>query len=96
MTKKENVNNKIISYLKKYKPERIAIFGSYARGEETERSDLDLLVSFKKSFGLLELVKIERELSELVCRKVDLITERAIKNKKLKTYIQKDLQIIYE
>jgi uncharacterized protein len=93
---KGTINKEVINYLKKFNPEKIGIFGSFARGEEGDTSDLDLLVSFRKSFGLLQLVKIERELSSILGRKVDLVTERAIKNEKLKAYIFKDLQIIYE
>jgi len=93
---REEINERIIDYLSRFEPERIGIFGSFARGEETETSDLDLLVSFRNSFGLLQLVRIERELSELLGIKVDLLTERSLKNEKLKKYIFQDLQIIYE
>lgn len=89
------IKTKIINYLKKFKVQKIGIFGSFARGEANAFSDLDLLVSFPKSIGLLQLVRIERELSILVGRKVDLVTENALKNKKLKEYIFQDLQIIY-
>ena len=93
---REEINHKIIDYLSGFSPDKIAIFGSFARGEETGTSDLDLLVSFKKPFGLLQMVRMERELSQLIGRKVDLLTERALKNEKLKQYILKDLQVIYE
>ncbi|HLF64589.1 MAG TPA: nucleotidyltransferase domain-containing protein [Saprospiraceae bacterium] len=92
---KQEINSVIINYLLRFNPERISIFGSYARGEQSDSSDLDLLVSFRDVFGLLQLVRIERELLELIGRKVDLVTERAIKNDKLKKYIQQDLQVIY-
>ena len=92
---RQELDSKIVSYLAKYQPLRIGVFGSFARGEEVATSDLDLLVSFKKPFGLLQLVRIERELSELLGTKVDLVTERALKNEKLIKYIQQDLQIIY-
>lgn len=91
----EELNRTIIGYLAGFNPKQIGIFGSVARGEQTEASDLDLLVSFKGSFGLLQLVRMERELSELIGRKVDLLTERALKNAKLEAYIRKDIQIIY-
>ena len=52
--------------------------------------------SGKSRFGLLQLVRIERELSDILGIKVDLVTEKALKNKKLKEYILHDLQIIYE
>jgi len=92
----EKLNRTIIGYLVQFDAKRIGIFGSVARGEETPTSDLDLLVSFKQSLGILQLVRMERELSELMGRKVGLVTERALTNAKLEAYIRKDLQIIYE
>jgi uncharacterized protein len=92
---RQELNQVIVNYLSKYQATKIGVFGSYARGEETSSSDLDLLVSFQKPFGLLQLVRMERELSEMIGTKVDMVTERALKNEKLKKYIQQDLQIIY-
>ncbi len=92
----QNVNNIIISTLKEFNPEKIGIFGSFARNENTPGSDLDILVKFKDGITLLQLIKLENSLSEKLNVKVDLVTEGAITNKKLKEYIQKDLRIIYE
>jgi predicted nucleotidyltransferase len=85
----------IINYLKPYKPLKIGLFGSYARGEERQESDIDLLISFRNTLSLLQIVRIERELSEITGRKIDLLTEPALKNMKLKEYIEKDLKIIF-
>ena len=93
--KKTEVNKIIISYLKNYEPTKIGIFGSYARNENTEESDIDILVDFSKKINLLDLIGIELDLSDLLGLKVDLITERSI-NPKLKKYIYKDLRIIYQ
>lgn len=90
------IYHQIISYLKFYGPERIGIFGSYARGEETPESDIDILVKFKRTLTLLDLAKITTELSSKVGKKIDLVTEPSLKNERLKSYIYKDLQIIYE
>jgi predicted nucleotidyltransferase len=90
------MNNIIISTLKGFNPKRIGIFGSYARKENTPESDLDILVKFKNGITLLQLINLENELSEKLGIKVDLVTEGAVKNKKLKKYIQKDLKIIFE
>lgn len=94
MTK--NMNNIIISTIKEFYPERIGIFGSFARKENKPKSDLDILVKFKNGITLLQLIKLENDLSEKLGIKVDLVTEGAITNKKLKKYIQKDLKIIFE
>jgi len=81
--------------LKGFYPERIGIFGSYAREENTPESDLDILVKFKNGITLLQLINLENELSEKLDVKVDLVTEGAITNRRLKKYIQKDLKIIF-
>lgn len=57
---------------------KITVFGSYARGEERAESDIDILVEFSETKSLLELVRIERELSEGLGIRVDLLTEKSI------------------
>lgn len=49
-----------------------------ARGEATEKSDIDLIVKFGKLKSLLSVVKLERQLAMALGRKVDLITEGAL------------------
>lgn len=62
-----------------YGVQRIAVFGSYARGEATPESDLDLLVEFSPPPGLLKFIELERRLSELLGVKVELVTRNALK-----------------
>lgn len=69
---------KISSFLEKEGSTKIAVFGSYARGEEKPESDIDVLVEFSETKSLLTLVRIERELSEFLGVKVDLLTEKSI------------------
>jgi predicted nucleotidyltransferase len=90
MTQQE-IKNIILDHLKGYKPVSVGIFGSYARGENTEKSDIDILVKFKVAPSLLTLIKLENELSDLLGIKVDLITTGAIKNKRVQKRIKKDL-----
>jgi predicted nucleotidyltransferase len=92
----QEINTAIIKYLKPYRPEKIGLFGSYARQEHTENSDIDILARFKETISLLDLARIHRELSSVLGKKVDLVTEGALKNEKLKKYIYQDLQIIFE
>ncbi|MFC1807571.1 nucleotidyltransferase family protein [Candidatus Omnitrophota bacterium] len=73
----------------------LGIFGSFARGEAVENSDVDLLVRFSKSKSLLELVRIERIFSELLGKKVDLLTEASI-SPYLKDRIQAEVKLYYE
>jgi len=56
---------------------KIEIFGAYARGEQKETSDLDVIVEFEKRKSLLELVGIEQELEDNLGIKIDLHTEKS-------------------
>ena len=93
---RSEININIIKYLKPFGPERIGIFGSYARNEDTSESDIDILVKFGSAISLLDLAKIHRELSQILGKDVDLVTESSLKNKRLKRYIYNDLKIIFE
>ena len=90
------VTNIIISELKDYNPEMIGIFGSYARNENLPESDIDILVRFKSALSLLQVVHIERILTQKLGINVDLVTEGAVKNTFVKESIKKDLQIIFQ
>ncbi len=90
------IKNIILESLRQYDPLFIGLFGSCARNELTVNSDIDILVSFQRSISLLRLIRLEDELSVKLGRKVDLITEGAIKNKRIKTNISNDLQIIFQ
>ena len=92
----QNINNIIITTLMDYNPKRIGIFGSFARNENKPGSDLDILVKFKNGITLLQLIKLENDLSEKLGIKVDLVTEGALTNKKPRKSIDKDLRIIFE
>ena len=85
------IKNIILSHLKGFDPIKVGIFGSYARGDNRKGSDIDILVEFKESPSLLTLIKLENDLSEILGVKVDLVTTGALKNKRIKKSIQKDL-----
>ena len=74
---------------KKYKVKKIAIFGSYARGDFSSKSDVDVLVEFKEPVGLL-FVHLADFLEEILGTKVDLLTPDSIKPNR-KKYIMEDL-----
>jgi len=63
----------------KYGVKEIGIFGSYVRKEQTERSDVDILVEFEKPTGLLEFVGLKNHLSDLFGMNVDLVMRKALK-----------------
>ena len=57
----------------------VSIFGSYVRGEQEQRSDIDLLADILRPISLLEMVGAEIYLSEVLGVKVDLIPKRAVR-----------------
>lgn len=86
--------DEIKDLLKKNDVTMLGLFGSYARGEESEESDIDFIIKFSKNNGLLSLVKLKRELSEILGKKVDLLTERSI-SPYIRKNIMNDLKVIY-
>jgi len=72
----------------------IGVFGSMARGEATEQSDVDLLVRFTKPRSLLDMVRVEREISASLGRNVDLVTENAI-SPYLREKVKEGLRVVY-
>ena len=87
--------DKVIDICRKNDIYMVALFGSTARGEATESSDIDLFVKLSKPKSLLSLLKLERKLSQVLGRKVDLLTEGAV-SPYLKERILNDLTVIYE
>ena len=86
---------RLVEVCRNHGTRRVALFGSFARGEADPKSDIDLIVDFLRPTGFLALVKLERELSEALGRKVDLLTERAI-SPHLRERILEEQQVIYE
>lgn len=64
----------------------IGVFGSYARGEQEENSDIDLLVDVNRPMGFIKYMRLENFLSQILETKVDLV----IKKKPQTAYRQTD------
>jgi hypothetical protein len=64
---------------KEFDVDEIELFGSYLRNEQTLKSDLDLLVTFRKTPGLFKFLRLENYLSDILKIKVDLVLKDSIK-----------------
>ena len=71
------LNNKKI--LKKYKVNKIGIFGSFATGRTRKKSDVDLLVEFDDMIDLFDFIHLNDEIEQILKSKVDLVTPDTIK-----------------
>ncbi|MBI4312345.1 MAG: nucleotidyltransferase family protein [Chloroflexi bacterium] len=65
--------------VERYHVKSLGIFGSYARGEQKKRSDLDVLVEYSKTPSLFQLVDLQLFLSKKLGVKVDLVMKRALR-----------------
>jgi uncharacterized protein len=76
---------------KKYYISEIGLFGSTSRGENTEKSDIDLLISFDedKKISIFDLVNIQNYLKDLLGREVDIVHKKMIR-KNLRDQILKE------
>ena len=62
-----------------FRVKEIGIFGSYVRGEQRDKSDVDVLVEFDEPVSLLGVVRLENYLSDLLQIKVDLVPQKDIR-----------------
>ncbi len=88
--------DKIAALCRQYQVRELALFGSVLRADFGPGSDLDLLVEFEPSaqIGFMSLSKLQRELSELFQRTVDLVPKRGLKPL-IRQPVLADAQVIY-
>ena len=75
----EQISSKNQILKDRYHVKTIGIFGSFVRGEETENSDVDILVDLELPIGFFEFIRLENDLSKMLGKKVDLVTKKSIK-----------------
>ena len=81
--------------LTKYGVKYAGVFGSVARGEADNNSDVDIFVKFEKAPSLVNFIRLENELKAALRSDVDIVVEGSEKLF-IKPYIQKDLVSTYE
>jgi predicted nucleotidyltransferase len=94
MMNKENIYRKLANLLKERGASKVAVFGSYVKDKENPASDIDVIVEFIERKTLLDLVRIEREVSEALGIKVDLLTEKSISPYMIDS-IKNEMRVIY-
>ncbi len=76
---KRTLSQHKIELKKSFKVKTIGVFGSYVRGEQKRKSDVDVLVEFDEPTVLFEFMDLEMYLSKLLGVKVDLVSKKALK-----------------
>jgi uncharacterized protein len=89
------IKKKIIPILKENKVSRAGIFGSYARGEQTKNSDVDILVEINlPQFSLFDFVGLKLQLEDLLNKKVDLVEYKLIKPRIKDSILNDEVKVI--
>jgi predicted nucleotidyltransferase len=91
----QQMTEQMLPYCKQRGVSKLGIFGSFARGTARPDSDLDLLVSFEQPVSLLTQIRMERELSELLGVKVDLVTEQGL-SPCLRVQVHAELKVVLQ
>lgn len=88
------ISQKATPILETYPIKYAGLFGSFARGEENDKSDIDILIDYERPFSLLDLVGLQNRLKDVFKREVDVVTERGV-SKYMKPAIMRDLNVFY-
>jgi uncharacterized protein len=88
----ESVRERVVPALRRHGVVRAGMFGSIARGDYREDSDVDVLVEFEHGKSLFDLVELQFELEEILGRKADVVTyaglHRRIRDRVLREQVQ--------
>jgi predicted nucleotidyltransferase len=74
----QKYRTEILDLAKRHGASNVRVFGSLARGEGGEESDLDLLVTLGEGRSLLDLIGFKQDLEDLIRRPVDVVTDRGL------------------
>lgn len=91
----QNIKRKIIPILRRQGVTKAALFGSAARGEMNQRSDIDLLVKLSRDKTLLDLAGLRLDLQQKLGKKIDILTYNSI-HPRLRSRILSEQKVIYE
>lgn len=77
-TSLDSIKKKALPILKQANIKKATLFGSYVRGDNTETSDIDMLIAFPEGATLIDFVRLQRQLEEQLHKKVDIVSYNAI------------------
>lgn len=89
----EILRNELPDLKESHKIESLSVFGSYIHDDQTEGSDLDLLVEFEETPTLFQFIRLENHLTETLCVKVDLVMKDALKPRIKKRVLEEAQQV---
>ena len=95
--RRDKIEEKLLKIIQENDVSFMAIFGSFVRGEQRKKSDIDIAIQFDKNAkkSLFDLIDLENELKNLFRRKVDLGIYDTIKPHAIEN-VKKEMKVIYE
>lgn len=90
----EEIKRKALPILKNADVIKAALFGSYARGEETQESDIDILVDLPRGKTLLDLVSLQYDLEDVFGKKVDVVEYEGLKSRIRDSILSQQVRIL--
>lgn len=94
MNQVDHIKKLVAPILRRYGVKRAGLFGSWARGEMTGASDIDILVETGDDMSLFEFVHLKHELEEALQREIDLVEYQTIKPRLKPILLQEELVIL--
>ena len=98
----DEIAERVRPVAERYGITKVYLFGSYARGDATEESDVDLMISYRKLTGAFALGGVYADFKEALDKPVDVVSERAISSdytsdlgRRLYSSIEKEGVLIY-
>jgi uncharacterized protein len=88
------IKTKIIPILKSHNVAKAGIFGSYARQTQKKSSDVDILVSFKNTYSLFDIIGLKQDLEIALGKKVDLVTYNSLNIKLRERILSEEKKLI--
>ncbi len=96
MSQKDEITQVINTYFSKKPVNKVWLFGSFARNDFDELSDVDILVDidFDRMKSGWDFVNWHLDIEKLISRKVDVVSTGGL-NERIKPYVEKDMKLIY-
>lgn len=87
-----DISKKVVPILQKHDVIHASVFGSFARGDATEDSDVDILVEFQEGLkkSLLDLVELKQQMEDNTGKAVDIVTRKGL-DQKITKYVHKNI-----
>ena len=90
----ELIKKRILPVLKEHKVKKAGIFGSYARGEQNKKSDVDILIEVSNDIGLIGFISLKMLIEKAIKKKIDLVEYDAIRKELKENILKEEIRII--